>query len=128
MSDKINLKILARDGGGLMDALDRGDMIAARSKEHFLYILVSDGRFQLFSHMTGAAGGGKKSFPIDEKHRAVVKNLANMAESLYSVGFAADMDICGVMASAEEAVCATFPDCGADGEGDIEFVIPGGNA
>jgi hypothetical protein len=128
MSDKINLKILARDGDELMDALGRGDMIAARSKGQFLYILISDDKFQLFSHMTGAASGGRKSFPIDEKHRAVVKNLANMADSLYSVGFAADMDIYGVMVSAEEAVCAAFPEFGADEAGDVEFVIPGENA
>jgi hypothetical protein len=128
MSDKINLKILARDGNEFMDALGRGEMLAAYSKGQFLYILALDDRFQLFSHMTGAASGGRKSFPIDEKHRAVVKNLANMAESLYAVGFAADMDIYGVMASAEEAVCAMFPACGADDAGDIEFVIPGENA
>jgi hypothetical protein len=128
MSDKINLKILARDGDELMDALGRGDIIAARSKEHFLYILVSDNKYQLFSHTEGAGSGGRKSFPIDEKHRAVVKNLANMADSLYSIGFTADMDIYGVMASAEEAVCATFPEFGADEAGDIEFVIPNENA
>jgi hypothetical protein len=128
MSDKINLKVLARDGDEFMDALGRGDMIAARSKGHFLYILISDDKFQLFSHTAGAANGGRKSFPIDEKHRAIVKNLANMAESLYSVGFTADMDIFGVMSSAEEAVCDMFPGCGADDAGDIEFVIPGENA
>jgi hypothetical protein len=128
MSDKINLKILARDGNEPMDALGRGEMLAAYSKGQFLYILALKDRFQLFSHTAGAASGGRKSFPIDEKHRAVVKTLANMSESLYSVGFAADMDIYGVMASAEEAVCAMFPGGGADDAGDIEFVIPGENA
>jgi hypothetical protein len=126
MSDKINLKILARDGNEFMDALGRGEMLAACSKGQFLYILASDDRFQLFSHTVGAADGGRKSFPIDEKHRAVVKNLANLADSLYSVGFTADMNIYGVMASAEEAVCAMFPEYGADNAGDIEFVIPAG--
>jgi hypothetical protein len=128
MSDKVNLKILARNGDELMDALGRGEMVAAYSKGQFLYILAADDRFQLFSHTVGAASGGRKSFPIDEKHRAIVKTLASMAESLYSVGFAANMDIYGVMASAEEAVCAMFPEYGAADAGDIEFVIPGENA
>jgi hypothetical protein len=128
MDDKINLKMLDRDGDALLDALARGEMAAARSKGHFLYILASDGYFRLFSHMAGAASGGKKSFPIDEKHRALVKNLANMADALYSIGFDAGMDIYGVMASAEAAVCAFPAESGSDGESDITFVIPGEDA
>jgi hypothetical protein len=128
MSEKINLKILTRSGDELMDALGRGEMVAVYSKGQFLYILAFDDRFQLFSHMAGASGGGRKSFPIDEKHRAIVKNLANMSDSLYSVSFGADMNIYGVMASAEEGICARLREHGADGAnevGDIEFVIPG---
>jgi hypothetical protein len=115
--------MLARDGDALFDALDRGEIVAARSKTHFLYILAANECFQLFSHTTGATSGGKKSFPIDEKHRAVVKNLATVADDLYAIGFTAGMDLYGVMASAEEAICAD-----ADGDGDITFVIPGENA
>jgi hypothetical protein len=125
MSDKIDLKILAREEGALFAALARGEMAAARSEGHFLYILASNGRFLLFSHTAGAASGGKKSFPIDEKHRAVVKNLANVADALYSIGFDAGMDLYGVMASAEGAICALSPERGDD---DVTFVIPGEDA
>ncbi|MDR1573156.1 MAG: hypothetical protein LBS24_02470 [Clostridiales Family XIII bacterium] len=128
MNDKINLNVLARDGDALFAALDCGDIVAARSKGHFLYILISNGCFQLFSHTTGAANGGKKSFPIDEKHRAVVKNLATVADALYAIGFDAGMNLYGVMASAEEAICAISAECGVDGDDDITFVIPGEEA
>ncbi|MDR2089600.1 MAG: hypothetical protein LBP73_09625, partial [Clostridiales Family XIII bacterium] len=90
MSGEIHLNMLARDGDALLAALERGELAAAQSKGHFLYILASNERFQLFSHTAGAASGGRKSFPIDEKHRAIVKNLANMADALYAVGFDAD--------------------------------------
>jgi hypothetical protein len=125
MKEKIALKPLAREGDALLAALDRGELAALRSKEHFLYILASNKRFRLFSHTAGAASGGKKSFPIDEKHRAVVKKLANTADALYAIGFDADMDIFGVMASAEEAVCALSMELGAGGDGDITFAVPG---
>jgi hypothetical protein len=128
MKENIDLKPLARDGDALLAALGRGEMAAARSKEHFLYILASNERFQLFSHTAGAASGGKKSFPIDEKHRAVVKKLAHMADALYAIDFDADMDIFGVMASAEEAVCALSMEFGAGGDAEITFAIPGEDA
>jgi hypothetical protein len=128
MCDKIDLNMLARDGDALLAALARGEIVAARSKEHFLYILTANECFQLFSHTTGAASGGKKNFPIDEKHRAVIKNLANVADDLYTIGFDAGMDLYGVMASAEEAICAMRAEYGAGGDDDITFVIPGENA
>ena len=128
MKENIDLKPLARDGDALLAALDCGEMAAARSGEHFLYILASNERFQLFSHTAGAASGGKKSFPIDEKHRAVVKKLAHTADALYAIGFDADMDIFGVMASAEEAIRAVSAAYGADAGGDITFAIPGEDA
>jgi hypothetical protein len=128
MDGKINLKMLAPSGDDFFEALGRGEMVAARSKEHFLYILTSDGYFQLFSHTAGAASGGKKRFPIDEKHRAIVKKLADTADALYAIGFDAGMDLYGVMASAEEAVCAMIMECGAGEESDITFVIPGEDA
>jgi hypothetical protein len=90
--------------------------------------LASNEHFRLFSHTPGAASGGKKSFPIDEKHRAVVKKLANMADALYAIGFDADMDIFGVMASAEDAVCAASMGFGAGEACDITFAIPGEDA
>jgi hypothetical protein len=36
------------------------------------------------------------------------------------------MDVYGVMASAEEAICALSMECGAGGESEIEFWTPGG--
>jgi hypothetical protein len=130
MRDKINLKMLAPGGDALLAALGRGEMVAAYSKGHFLYILTSNEQFRLFSHTAGAASGGRKSFPIDEKHRAIVKKLADTADALYAIGFDADMDLYGVMASAEEAICAMIAECGAGGAeaGDIRFVIPGEDA
>ncbi|MDR2132712.1 MAG: hypothetical protein LBP30_05115 [Clostridiales Family XIII bacterium] len=125
MNDKIDLRMLARDGNAPSEALARGELLVAQANENFLYILESDGCFKLFSHMAGAGSGGKKSFPIDEKHRAIVKNLANIADALYAVGFDADMDVFGVMASAEEAICELSMEFGAGGAGDIVFAIPG---
>jgi hypothetical protein len=128
MRDKINLKMLAPGGDALPAALERGEMVAAYSKGHFLYILTSNEQFRLFSHTVGAASAGRKSFPIDEKHRAIVKKLADMADALYAIGFDADMDLYGVMASAEEAICEMVMECGVGEAEDITFVIPGEDA
>jgi hypothetical protein len=100
-------------------------MVAARSKNDFMYIIERDGAFNLFSHSPGAPGGGRKQFPKNEKYSAVISKLADMADSLYLVEFDSAFDVYGVMFSAEEGILSMFPGEDRDGDGDMEFVIPG---
>jgi hypothetical protein len=39
--------------------------------------------FTIFRHTPGSPDGSQKRFPKDEKHTAVIRNLANLADALY---------------------------------------------
>jgi hypothetical protein len=123
----INLDVLTEDEDKLIEVLDGGAMAAFRSGNDFLYV-IKDNRakeYRLFSHTPGNPGGGTKTFPVDEKHLAMVKKLLNVADHAYLVEFASGMNIMGVMASAEEGIISSFPGDDRDSDGTVEFKIPG---
>ncbi len=123
MEKVIDLVIIPADGDRLLAELARGRMVAVRSKCDFLYVLESRGGFHLFSHTVGLPQGGQKQVPKDEEYTAVIRNLGNLADAAYSVGFDRRLSLYGVMESAEEGILSTFPI--DDLEGMIEFIVPG---
>lgn len=99
-------------------------MVITRSKNDFLYIVEFNNAFHMFSHTPGAPGGGQKQFPKDEKYTAVVSKLADLSDSVYVAEFDKNLNLYGVMASAEEGILSLFPGNDRDNDSDIEFIIP----
>ncbi|MDR1588699.1 MAG: hypothetical protein LBS51_00715 [Oscillospiraceae bacterium] len=89
-----------------------------------MYILERDGEFHMFSHTPGAPGGGQKRFPKDEKHTAVIRRIADLSDSVYLVEFGGELDIYGVMYSAEEGILSMFPGDDRDGDAVVDFELP----
>ena len=126
MDDIIDLEVVGKDGEKLLEALKQGKLAVARSRDDFLYILDREGEFQLFSHHLGAPEGGSKRFPKDEKHTAVVKNLAGVADAVFAATFDESMELFGVMASAEHGILSLFPGAeDAESDGMIDYSVPG---
>ncbi|MDR3332629.1 MAG: hypothetical protein LBT08_08365 [Synergistaceae bacterium] len=116
---------LPMEGDRILDELGRGNMVIARAKNDFLYLLESQDEFQLFSHTPGMPEGGRKQFPKDEKHTAIIRNLTNLVDALFLVEYRAEYhNIFGVMASAEDGILAMFPGDDRDADADVEFIIP----
>ncbi|WP_094603121.1 hypothetical protein SPSIL_052050 [Sporomusa silvacetica DSM 10669] len=124
MENIVNLNILPKEGDKIMKVLADGNMVVARSKNDFLYILKFDDEYHLFSHSPGSPRGSQKRFPKDEKYTAIIRNLANLADYLFMVEFNKDLNIYGVMCSAEEGILNMFPGDDRDADADIEFVCP----
>ncbi|QDR81194.1 hypothetical protein [Sporomusa termitida] len=124
MKNIINLSVLPKEGDKIMQALAADNMVVARSKNDFLYILEFDDQFHLFSHSPDSPQGGQKRFSKDEKYTAIIRNLAKLADSLFSVEFDKNFNIYGVMSSAEAGIVAMFPGNDRDADGDIEFSCP----
>lgn len=122
--ENIDLSMLPKDGDKMLEELGHGNMVIVRSNNDFLYILDFDGKFHMFSHTPGAPGGGQKQFARDEKHIAVVRKLADLADKVFMVAFDKSMNLYGVMASAEEGILSMFPGEDRDADGDIEFILP----
>ena len=119
--DEISLDVIPKDGERLLQELAEGKMVVARSKNDFMYILDFDGQFHLFTHTPGAPGGGQRQFPKDEQYTATVRKLADLADSMYVVEFDKDLNIYGVMYSAEEGILSMFPGDDRDSDGIIDF-------
>lgn len=125
MDDIIDLEVLGKEGEKLLAALEEGKLVVARSKDDFLYILEKDGEYHLFTHHLGSPEGGSKRFPKDEKYTAMMKSLATVSDAVFGAAFAQDMDLFGVMASAEHGILSMFPGEGEDEDGVITFSVPG---
>jgi hypothetical protein len=120
----INLDILPNDGGKIISELNNGNMIVARSKNDFLYIVDKNNEYHLFSHSPGSSNGGRKRFPKNEKYTAIIRNFANLADSLYLVIYEKTFDLYGVMYSAEEGILNMFPGSDRESDEDIEYIVP----
>lgn len=63
MDDIIDLEVLGKNGDRVLEELEGGKLIAARSKDDFLYILERGGTYHVFTHAVGSARGGKQALP-----------------------------------------------------------------
>ena len=122
--ENINLDILPKDGERLLTELAAGNMVIARVKNDFMYILDFDGQFHMFSHTPGAPDGGQRQFPKDEKHTATVRTMADLSDAVYLVEFDKNMNLYGVMSTAEDAILSMFPGDDRDSDGMVDFMAP----
>lgn len=125
LEDIIDLEVLGKDGDKLLSALGAGKLVCARSRDDFLYILEKGGEYHLFTHHLGSPEGGSKRFPKDEKYTAMMKSLATVADGVFAATFDPDMNLFGVMASAEHGILSLFPGRGTEEDGVITFSVPG---
>ena len=124
--ENISLDILPKDGERMLTELAAGNMVIARSKNDFMYILDFNGQFHMFSHTPGAPGGGQRQFPKDEKYTATVRKLADLSDAVYVVEFDKSMNLYGVMSTAENAILSMFPGDDRDSDGIVDFMAPDG--
>ena len=122
--EDIKLDLLPKEGDRMLAELEAGNMVIARSKNDFLYIVLADSVFHMFSHTPGAAGGGQRQFPKNEKYIASVRKIADISDNIYLAVYDKGLNIYGVMSSAEEGILATFPGEDRDSDEMVEFVIP----
>jgi hypothetical protein len=122
--EEISLSKLPKDGGRMLEELEKGNMVIVRSQNHFIYILDFDDTFHMFSHIPGAPGGGQRQFPKDEKHIATVRKLADLSDHVYMAEFDKGLNLYGVMATAEDGILHLFPGDDRDGDAAIEFIVP----
>jgi hypothetical protein len=124
VEDNIKLNVLPKDGNRILEELSKGKIVAARSKNDFLYILDDGGEYRLFSHTPGTPSGGHKNFPKDEKHTAIIRSFAEVSDALFLIEFDRKMNFYGVLASAEEGILSMYPGDDRDADETIEFSVP----
>jgi hypothetical protein len=119
--NSISIGPLAKDGEKLIAALEKGRMVAILSKAEIMYTLL-DGDYLCYIHPIGAEEGRAKRLPRTEECRAVVKNLANLADQLFEVEFHPGMDVMGVMQAAENGIVEFLDSIGQLPADDVDFM------
>ena len=100
----VSLGPLAKDGEKMMASLEAGHMVGILSKSEVMYTFIHRGMYRCFIHPLGAEEGRQKAFPMDTEHRAVIKNLANLADQLFEIRYHEGMHPMGVMVAAEQGI------------------------
>lgn len=119
--EHISIGPLEKDGEKLISALDKGQMVAILSQNEIMYTLFR-GDYLCYIHPIGSEEGRAKRLPNTPECRAVVKNLADLADQLFQVEFDESMDTMGVMVSAENAIVAFLDSIGQLPADDFDFM------
>lgn len=102
----VELRPLEKDGGMLLEALEGGKIVAVQSGMEIMYVLVIRHNFQCFIHKMDAEDGRQKAFPVNERNRAMFKNLASLADGLFEITPKDHMNPMGAMVAAERGIIA----------------------
>ena len=124
MDNNLTLDILPKDWNRVSEELSKGNIVVARSKNDFIYIIDEGDKYNLFSHTPGLPSGGRKTFPKDEKNTAIIRNFSKVSDAMFLVEYDKSMNIFGVLASAEEGILSTYPGNDRDADEMVEFIIP----
>ncbi len=126
--DDICMEQLPKEGKKLMEALDAGKLLVARTQDDFLYFLDGGENYQMFSHTAGQVQAGRRLQPKEWTKPEMFDQLAQGSDAVFAVEFDRAMDIPTVLYSAEEAILETFPRVGEEEKIDFtSYGTPEGN-
>lgn len=118
----VQLRLLEKDGQKLMDALNGGKMVAVLSQMEIMYVFVFRGAYQCFIHKMDAEEGRRKSWEINERNTAMMKNLTAVADQLFEITPKPEMHPMGVMVAAERGIIAYLDMTGQLPAEDTDFM------
>jgi len=88
----------------MMQSVEAGNMAAILSGNEVMYTFIYRNQFQCFIHPFDSEDGRRKSWDINARNRAMLKNLDSTADQIFEIKFKKNMDIMGVMVAAEKAI------------------------
>lgn len=78
--------------------------------------------FQTFIHPIGSEEGRHKAWEMNERNRAMLKNLDSTADQLFEIKFGKEMDFMGVMVGAEQGIVNFLHTLGQYPGEDVDFM------
>ncbi len=95
---------LEKDGEKMMKVIEGGGMVAVVSGMEVMYTFVYQNQYQCFIHKFDAPDGRRKGWEMNERNRAMLKNLDSAADQLFEITFQPGMNLMGVMVAAERGI------------------------
>lgn len=105
-SGDIQLQLLEKDGEKLLAALNEGNIVAVLSQMEIMYVFIFRDAYQCFIHKMDAEEGRRKTWEINERNTAMLKNLTAVADQLFEIVPKPGMNLMGVMVAAERGIIA----------------------
>lgn len=120
--EKIEIGPLGKDGEKMMKSVEAGNMIAVLSGNEIMYTFIYRNMYQTFIHPIGSEEGRHKAWEINERNRAMLKNLDSAADQLFEIKFGKEMDFMGVMVGAEQGIVNFLNTLGQLPGQDVDFM------
>ncbi len=102
----VQLKLLEKDGEKLTSVLNDGNLVAVLSGLEIMYVFIYSDAYQCFIHKMDAEDGRRKTWDINERNTAMLKNLTSVADHLFEIIPKEGMNLMGVMVAAERGIIA----------------------
>ncbi len=118
----VRLRLMEKDGDRLIRALGNSKMVGILSGMEIMYVFVFRDAYQCFIHKMDAEEGRRKSFPLNERNTAMMKNLVSAADQLFEITPKPDMDPLGVMIAAERGIISYLDHTGQLPAEDTDFM------
>mgnify|MGYP007070211075 CR=1 FL=1 len=118
----IQLSLLEKDGEKLMAALNAGHMVAVLSGMEIMYVFIFQEGYQCFIHKMDADEGRRKTWSLNERNTAMMKNLTSMADQLFEIIPKPEMHPMGVMVAAERGIISYLDMTGQLPAEDMDFM------
>lgn len=118
----VRIGALEKDGEQMMQVMKDGGMVAVLSGMEIMYTFIYRGQYQCFIHKFDAEEGRHKSWEMNERNTAMLKNLPSAADQLFEIIFKPGMDYVGVMMAAERGIINFLDYIGALPAEDQDFM------
>lgn len=119
--EKVRLEPAKKDGEELLRIIEGGDMAAILSKNEVMYVYFNRD-YRCYIHPLGAEEGRCHAFAKNTQNRAIIKNLAELADQIFRVVYKKNMDPIGVMVAAENGIIAYLDATGQLPAEDVDFM------
>ena len=121
-ANDVRLRLMEKDGDKLIRALSNAKMAAILSGNEIMYVFVFRDAYQCFIHKLDAEEGRRKSFPLNERNTAMIKNLTSAADQLFEITPKPEMHYMGVMVAAERGIISYLDMTGQLPADDVDFM------
>ncbi len=118
----VQLSPMSSDGEKMMQSIESGNMVAVLSKNEIMYTFIYRNEFQCFIHPLDAPEGRHKGWEINERNRAMLKQLPSAADQIFEIQFQPHMDRMGVMVAAEQGIIRFLDAIGQLPAEDVDFM------
>lgn len=120
--EKIEIGPLGKDGEKMMKSVEAGNMVAVLSGNEIMYTFVYRKKYQCFIHPIGGEEGRHRAWDMNERNRAMLKNLDSTADQLFEIKYDKKLNYMGVMVAAERGIYNFLCTIGQKPGEDVDFM------